>query len=80
VRLLVSPDTLNYWNEAVRTISRPVELATDKTVAPGDARIETALGSTTVSLERELKEIERGFFDLLSHRPRASDDKSVRVQ
>jgi flagellar assembly protein FliH len=80
VRLLVSPETLSYWNEAVRTIPCPVEVASDKTLDPGDARIETALGSTTVSFERELKEIERGFFDLLSRRPAASEGKAVRVQ
>jgi flagellar assembly protein FliH len=80
VRLLVSPDTLSYWNEAVSTIPRTLELASDKALSPGDARIETALGSTTVSFESELKEIERGFFDLLSRRPESSDGKSVRVQ
>jgi flagellar assembly protein FliH len=80
VRLLVSPDTLSHWNEAVRTIARPVEVVPDKTLTTGDARIETALGSTTVSFERELKEIERGFFDLLSRRPEASGGKTGRVQ
>lgn len=80
VRLLVSADTLSYWNEALRDIARPVELVADAALAPGDARIETALGSTTVSLEGELKEIERGFFDLLSRRPGAAAGKAARVQ
>ena len=81
VRLLVSPETLSYWNEAAPTMSRPVEVAPDKALAPGEARIETVLGSTTVSFERELKEIERGFFDLLSHRPAAPEDQAAaRVQ
>lgn len=80
VRLIVSPDALSYWNEAAQSISRPIEVAADKALAPGDARIETVLGSTTVSFERELKEIERGFFDLLSHRPPAAETKTVRVQ
>ena len=80
VRLFVSPDTLSAWNETVRAIPHPVELLSDKTLGPGDARMETALGATTVSLERELKEIERGFFDLLSRRPPAADTKAGRVQ
>jgi flagellar assembly protein FliH len=80
VRLIVSPDALGYWNDAAQSMSRSVEVAADKTLAPGDARIETALGSTVVSFERELKEIERGFFDLLSHRPPAAETKAVRVQ
>ncbi len=80
VRLIVSPDALSYWNEAAQSISRPIEVAADKALAPGDVRIETVLGSATVSFERELKEIERGFFDLLSHRPPAAETKTVRVQ
>jgi len=80
VRLFVSPDTLSTWNETVRAIPHPVELLADKTLGSGDARMETALGSTTVSFERELKEIERGFFDLLSRRPPAAGAKAGRVQ
>ena len=80
VRLFVSPDTLSTWNETVRAIPHPVELLADKTLGPGDARLETALGATTVSCERELKEIERGFFDLLSRRPSAAGGKAGRVQ
>ncbi len=59
---------------------RPVELVADKALAASEARMETALGSTVVSFERELKEIERGFFDLLSHRPAAADVRAARVQ
>jgi flagellar assembly protein FliH len=79
-RLFVSPGTLGAWNEALPTLAGAVELMPDKALAPGDVRIETALGVTSVSFERELKEIERGFFDLLSRRPAASESKSVRVQ
>lgn len=80
VRLFVSPDTVGSWNDAATTMSRPVEIAADRSLASGEARIETSLGSTTVSLERELKEIESGFFDLLSHRPAAAETRPVRVQ
>ena len=85
VRLFVSLQTLAYWSEAAPAMSRPVEVSPDPALAPGDARIETVLGTATVSFERELKEIERGFFDLLSHRPqpaetKAAETKTVRVQ
>jgi len=80
VRLLVSPDTLSCWEEAIRGMSRLVELASDKALTAGDARIETVLGSTIVSFESELKEIERGFFDLLSHRPASAESRTLRVQ
>jgi len=80
VRLFVSPDTLSCWEEAIRGMSHPVELASDKALKAGDARIETALGSTIVSFENELKEIERGFFDLLSHRPASAESRTLRVQ
>lgn len=80
VRLLVSPETLGYWNEAAPKMSRPVEVAPDKALASGEVRIETVLGSTTVSFECELKEIERGFFDLLSHRPAAKETRTALVQ
>jgi flagellar assembly protein FliH len=44
----------------------------DPAVAPGECRIETALGSTEVGLESQLKEIETGLLDLLAERPGAS--------
>jgi len=80
VRLIVSPDSLGYWNEASSAMSRAVEVSSDKALAVGEIRIETVLGSTSVSFERELKEIERGFLDLLSHRPAVSESRPARVQ
>jgi len=80
VRLVVSPDALGAWNDAVPAMPRAVEVSSDKALASGDIRLETALGATSINFERELKEIERGFFDLLSHRPAAAELKAVRVQ
>jgi len=80
VRLFVSPDSLGAWSEVLGSMPRPVELSGDKALTASEARIETALGSTTVSFERELKEIERGFFDLLGHRPAANDATAARLQ
>ncbi len=80
VRLFVAPDALASWSQTLDAMPRPAELVADKALAANEARIETALGSTTVSFERELKEIERGFFDLLSHRPAPAETKVARVQ
>jgi flagellar assembly protein FliH len=80
VRLVVSPETLKYWSAAAHSMARAVEVGADKSLASGGVRIETALGSTSVNFERELKEIERGFFDLLSHRPAAAETDTARVQ
>jgi flagellar assembly protein FliH len=80
VRLIVAPGSLGYWNEAAAGMSRTVEVSVDKALASGDVRMETVLGNTSVNFERELKEIERGFLDLLSHRPAPSESRAVRVQ
>jgi flagellar assembly protein FliH len=80
VRLFVSPETLSFWREAALAMPHSPEVAADPALASGEARIETSLGSTTVGLENELKEIERGFFDLLSHRPASAESRPVRVQ
>ena len=45
------------------------EVREDSTVAPGECRIETSLGTTEVGFETQLKEIETGLLDLLAERP-----------
>jgi flagellar assembly protein FliH len=45
------------------------ELLGDPTLGPGNCVLETELGSTDLTLESQLKEIEQGFFDLLAQRP-----------
>jgi flagellar assembly protein FliH len=80
VRLVVAPDALGYWNDAASSMPRTVEVVADRSITPGTLRMETALGSTAINFEGELKEIERGFFDLLSHRPAAEEARTARVQ
>jgi flagellar assembly protein FliH len=80
VRLFVSPDEFEDWTKIVPVMPHTVELAFDKALTAGEVRVETELGSTTISFERELKEVERGFLDLLSHRPSTSEAPSVQVQ
>jgi len=46
------------------------ELIGDASLEPGRCLLETELGSTDLTLETQLKEIEQGFFDLLAQRPK----------
>ncbi len=71
-RLRVHPDHVYAWHEffANQQDHRPVpELLGDATLGTGHCVLETALGTTELTLEAQLAEIERGFFDLLAQRP-----------
>ncbi|HEX4074088.1 MAG TPA: FliH/SctL family protein [Candidatus Acidoferrales bacterium] len=48
------------------------ELVADDSLSGRQCVLETELGSTEISLEGHLKEIEQGFFDLLAQRPRSA--------
>ena len=72
VRLRVHPDHVYAWHDffANQQDHRPVpELLGDATLGMGHCVLETALGTTDLTLEAQLAEIERGFFDLLAQRP-----------
>jgi flagellar assembly protein FliH len=72
VRLRVHPDQVLGWQEFFsqqRDLSALPELMGDSTLGPGHCILETELGSTDLTLETQLKEIEQGFFDLLAQRP-----------
>ena len=84
VRLLVPAEALNQWREVAATMPRRVEVTTDASLQANEVKIATELGETTINFEGELKEIERGFFDLLAHRTAsiapAAETNPVRVQ
>ena len=73
VRLRVHPDQVAGWQHFfsqqpdLRSIP---ELLGDPSLGPGHCLLETELGSTDLTLETQLKEIEQGFFDLLAQRPK----------
>jgi flagellar assembly protein FliH len=46
------------------------ELIGDPALKRGECNLETDVGSTHISLDAQLKEIEQGFFDLLEQRPK----------
>jgi len=72
VRLRVSPQQVEAWQEVMNRQQglkvRPVVVA-DPAVGRADCLLETELGSTDLSVEAQLEEIEKGFFDLLAARP-----------
>jgi flagellar assembly protein FliH len=73
VRLRVSPDQIQAWQDFFSLqsdLQSLPELVGDATLGPGRCMLETELGSTDLTLETQLKEIEQGFFDLLAERPK----------
>jgi len=68
----INPDEATLWGEyfqANLTGQMNIEVKSDSTVKPRNCVLETELGETEIGLEAQLKEIERGFFDLLAQRP-----------
>ena len=75
VRLRVHPDHVYAWHDFFANLQehRVVpELLGDATLGMGQCVLETAVGTTELTLEAQLAEIERGFFDLLAQRPAAT--------
>jgi flagellar assembly protein FliH len=73
VRLWANPLDIHVWNEYFAQpggLQPAPELIGDPALKRGECKLETEVGSTQISLETQLKEIEQGFFDLLEQRPR----------
>lgn len=71
VSIRVSPGKGDSWRQyfaASSTASR-VEVTEDPELNDQDCIVETDLGSADFGLDRQLKEVEQGFFDLLALRP-----------
>jgi flagellar assembly protein FliH len=76
VRLRANPEEISFWREYFSRstdISPAPELMGDASLDAGSCVLETDLGSTHISLETQLKEIEQGFLDLLEQRPRGRE-------
>jgi len=74
-RLHTHPDEVRSWRDYFSHASdiRPVpEVLGDPALSAGNCRLETDLGSTHISFDTQLKEIEQGFLDLLDQRPRGA--------
>lgn len=65
-------DEVRFWNDYFRhsqDIFPAVTVTADPSLSLGHVVLETEFGTTEISLETQLKEIEQGFFDLLEQRP-----------
>jgi flagellar assembly protein FliH len=67
----VAPDACAQWREYFVThlSGTKVEVLEDSQLESDGCVLETELGTADVSIDAQLKEIERGFFDLLAKRP-----------
>lgn len=69
VRLVVHPSQVAAWQEffsGQSGLDLKLEWMGDASLDPSQCRIESSVGSTSLSLEDQLSEIEQGFFDLLA--------------
>lgn len=76
VRLRANPDEVRFWRDyftQAEDIRPTPDLIGDPSLSAGHCVLETELGSTHISFETQLKEIEQGFLDLLGQRPRVSE-------
>ena len=71
VTIRVSPGKGESWRQyfAGTSGAAHIEIAEDPQLTSLDCIVETELGSANFGLERQLKEVEQGFFDLLALRP-----------
>jgi flagellar assembly protein FliH len=67
----VRPDQAVRWRQhmASLTLNLSVKVVEDAELEAGDCVLETELGTVNFSLEAQLKEVERGFFDVLAQKP-----------
>lgn len=73
VRLRANPEEVRFWRDYfthAEDIRPTPDLIGDPSLSPGHCILETELGTTHISFETQLKEIEQGFLDLLGQRPR----------
>ncbi|HEY4356729.1 MAG TPA: FliH/SctL family protein [Acidobacteriaceae bacterium] len=71
VTVRVGPNEGAKWRTYVADLKKEMNISVieDSDLAPRDCVLETELGSADFSIESQLKEVERGFLDLLALRP-----------
>lgn len=82
VELRVPAASLEMWRETLRLMpSLPVvpALVADSAMKDGECVLTTELGRVDLGVRAQLKEVERGFFDLLSHRAPADGGEATRT-
>jgi len=68
VKARVRPEEASSWRHYFQD-NENLEIVEDAALAPKDCKLETELGTAEMGLDAQLKEIEKGFFDLLAQRP-----------
>jgi flagellar assembly protein FliH len=71
VQVRVAPVNLTVWKQyfAAQPHLSHVQVAADAELSNHDCVLDTELGSANFGLDSQLKEVEKGFFDLLALRP-----------
>lgn len=70
LELRVPPDEFESWKLALKMeVESQVQLVGDARLEVGECILETAVGKVELGIPAQLKEIEKGFFDLLQQRP-----------
>lgn len=69
VILRVSSSEVDAWTERMGQSPDPPELVADHNLTKGECVLETRMGTIDLGIRAQLKEIERGFFDLMRRRP-----------
>ena len=64
----VHPEDALGWRQYFQSDSQ-IEIVEDPSLAAGGCVMQTEVGTVDMSLESQLKEVEKGFFDLLAQRP-----------
>ena len=64
----VRPEEAGAWRHYFRD-NAEVQIVEDSSLEARDCILETELGTTEMGLDAQLKEIEKGFADLLAQRP-----------
>jgi flagellar assembly protein FliH len=69
--LRVRPDEVRRWQAhfSTESLAASVNIVGDVELLPKDCILETELGSVNFNLDVQLKEVEKGFFDVLAQRP-----------
>ena len=71
VTLTAHPASLNNWRKALAEHREHLEFAEDDSLPLEGCVLRSQLGTTEISLQQQLKEVEHSFFDLLAQRPAA---------
>jgi flagellar assembly protein FliH len=71
VTVRISPAETAKWRACLANPlnGSTIEIIEDGHLGPGDCILTTELGSTNFSIDAQMKEVERGFFDLLAQKP-----------